>query len=200
MELMTSWDDGYIADTQIARLLTKYKLPGRFFIPNNCRLLPGYIHSLHTQGFTIGGHTVSHPEDLKWLIRENLIREIVDNKKWLEEIIDAPIKHFCYPSGRYGLREIEEVKNAGYETARTTLVGNIVKQVNPYKDHPTVHVRPDRKEYEGVYWLDYAKERFMAAKATGGAYFHVWGHSWEVSQFGLWEELEELFKFINENK
>ena len=35
--------------------------------------------------------------------------------------------------------------------------------------------------------------------ATGGV-FHLWGHSWEIEQFGLWKELETLLKMLAFNK
>ncbi|HEY8894839.1 MAG TPA: hypothetical protein VIM79_08480, partial [Niastella sp.] len=28
-------------------------------------------------------------------------------------------------------------------------------------------------------------------------YFHLWGHSWEISQYALWKPLEHFFKSIN---
>lgn len=29
-------------------------------------------------------------------------------------------------------------------------------------------------------------------------YFHLWGHSWELSQFSLWQSLEHFFKSLQE--
>jgi len=31
--------------------------------------------------------------------------------------------------------------------------------------------------------------------ATGGL-FHLWGHSWEIEQYGLWKELEMVLKML----
>jgi hypothetical protein len=30
-----------------------------------------------------------------------------------------------------------------------------------------------------------------------GACFHLWGHSWEIEEQGLWQKLEELLKHIS---
>lgn len=34
-------------------------------------------------------------------------------------------------------------------------------------------------------------------KKPGFNYFHLWGHSWEIEKYNLWNELEEFFNKIN---
>ena len=45
--------------------------------------------------------------------------------------------------------------------------------------------------------LDYAKEQFRIAKEKDGV-FHIFGHSWEIEKYNLWNELESFFKYIYE--
>ena len=201
----TSWDDGDKLDMKIANLLLRYDLPGTFYIPNDngtpksVQLSEDQIRELSKLGFEIGGHTYSHPEDLKQLNSEQLKNEIEKNKKWLEDLIGKKITSFCYPSGRYNNNVINAVKRAGYEEARTTIVGSISHPEDSFRIKTSVHVYPDRKEYLGTDWLQFAKKLFDDAKRIKG-YYHIWGHSWEIDKYDLWKGLEELFKYISKGR
>lgn len=197
--IISSWDDGKIEDLQIIELLKKYQLSGIFFLSNvGLELSIKQIKEI-SKDFEIGGHTVSHPPDLKLLSERQLREEIKVNKVFLEEIIGKELKWFCYPKGRYNQLAIDILKECGYKYARTTLVGNTDFSKDDYRITTSVHVYPHRKEYEGQNWLDYAKKQFDIAKEKKGV-FHVWGHGWEVERYSLWKELEELFIYINKNK
>jgi len=37
-------------------------------------------------------------------------------------------------------------------------------------------------------------ELYLQRVVEKGGVFHVWGHSWEIEQPGLWGQLEEIFK------
>jgi len=63
---------------------------------------------------TIGSHTVTHPI-LPNCTNDELRFEIIESKKIIEQIISKPINSFSFPNGDYGSREIEYVKQAGYE-------------------------------------------------------------------------------------
>ena len=207
MKIITSWDDGNKLDFKIAELLKKYDLPGIFFIPNSSphtNIGADGIKKLSDMGFEIGGHTKTHPRDLKQLSKKQQIDEICFNKGWLAGLVTQDIDWFCYPRGRYNDITVDIVKSF-FKYARTTLVGynqsNLKHPGNsPYRHHPTIHVRPDRKEYQGTPWLEYAKKMFdhcmIGWKNGADIYYHVWGHSWEIEKYGLWDELEELFKYI----
>ena len=194
MKIFTSWDDGLIYDIELAELLRKYKIPAVFYIPTCCDLIPDMIRGL-SKDFEIGGHSKTHPADLKNLDDELLYQELNDNRKWLEYLTGKKITKFCYPRGRYNDRVIKIVKKAGFKEARTTVIGSIYPALDPFKTPTTVHCF-QRKEYEGVPWLDYAKQKYLEAKALEGSVFHLWGHSRELFLDDGWSKLEEFFKFI----
>ena len=199
MQIISSWDDGSKEDFRIAGLLKKYKLSGIFFIPNATELTESQIKELSVD-FEIGGHTIHHPSDIKLLSIHDQAKEISVNKQWLERIIDKKIDWFCYPRGRYNDDTIKLVKASGFKYARTTLVTHIEPADDSYKTHTTIHVYPERAEYGGRNWLEVAKELFDRAKRIENSVYHVWGHGWECSKYNLWDELEELFKYMKENK
>lgn len=200
MKILTSWDDGSKLDMKIADLLIKYELKGIFFIPTiPCELSIDEIKQL-SYNFDIGGHTTSHPSDIK-ILTDKLVREEVgDNKDWLESIIGKKIEWFCYPKGRYNEKTIEIIKEVGFKYARTTFVGNTDECENHYRIHPSVHVHRSRTEYDGKPWLHYAIEQYKIAKNKENSYYHIWGHSWEVEKQSLWGELEELFIYIKNDR
>lgn len=200
MKLMTSWDDGAKSDLKLAQLLKSYQLPGIFFLPNaGLQLSLAEIRELALD-FEIGGHTVSHPHDMKDLVYEDLVAEIWNNKMWLETVSGQMLEWFCYPRGRYDDRVIKAVQESGFKYARTTLQGvTDWDESNPYRIHTSVHVYDYKPEYGDKTWLEYAKGVFLTAKEKDG-YFHLWGHSWEIDRQQLWGELEELFKFIHEHR
>ena len=199
MKIFTSWDDGHIEDLRLAEMFKSYSLPAIFFLSNaGLELSISNIENL-SKDFEIGGHTTSHPSDIKIIPKEYLENDIKANKQYLEDIIRKPIDWFCYPRGRYNQETIDVVKDAGYKYARTTLVGHTNLNEDSYRIHTTVHAHPHRQEYQGKNWVEYAKEKLLEAKLKNG-YFHLWGHSYEIEKFSLWNELEQLLKFIYEHK
>ena len=198
-KFITSWDDGDKMDLGLAAMLKQFNIPAIFFIPTTTKLSEDNIKML-AKNFTIGGHTVNHPEDLKQLCGKKLRYEVRANKKWLEGIIKKEIEWFCYPSGRYDQTTINAVKDAGFKYARTVLVMNTDQPQDDYRIATSIHVYPHRKEYGGRPWLEVAKELWEKAKSKDNGVFHLWGHSLEISKFNLWNELEEFFEYIQKDK
>jgi len=174
-------------------------LPGIFYIPTNAELNSQDIRFIGDH-FEIGGHTASHPADMKLLSDADLYSEIVENKGFLESVIGRPITSFAYPKGKYDQRVVDAVAAAGYKGARTVDVGNILSAEDPYRTRPSFHIQPNRKEYGGMNWLCWGKDLFAKALEVEDSVFHIWGHSWEVDQYGLWNELDAFFADIKETQ
>jgi peptidoglycan/xylan/chitin deacetylase (PgdA/CDA1 family) len=73
-------------------------------------------------GHDIGSHTTTHPK-LTELTLEAAREEIVASKKRLEDMFGRPVRHFCYPGGKWNDALREVVAEAGYATACTTQFG-----------------------------------------------------------------------------
>ena len=193
MRVITSWDDGSRHDLKLAKLLTKHKIPATFYISGNTDLTNIEIIEL-SRIFNIGGHTETHPQDLKRLDTDRLNGEIRFNKDNLERIIRRKITDFAYPRGRYNAQVLEAVQAAGFKTARTTVVGHTTATKGPYRLPTTAHVYPSKPEYGGRSWSKYA----WNLMERGGDFIHIWGHSWEIEKFGLWEELDLFLSHLRE--
>jgi peptidoglycan/xylan/chitin deacetylase (PgdA/CDA1 family) len=68
-----------------------------------------------SKDFEIGGHSKTHPADLKNLEDELMYQELHDNKKWLEYLTGKKLTKFCPPRGRYDDRVIGIIKKAGFK-------------------------------------------------------------------------------------
>lgn len=67
----------------------------------------------------IGGHTCSHPGDLKSLPRDEQERELVDSKTILEEKLGHPVPFLAYPVGSADAQTVALAKAAGYTMSFT---------------------------------------------------------------------------------
>jgi peptidoglycan/xylan/chitin deacetylase (PgdA/CDA1 family) len=71
---------------------------------------------------TIGSHTMTHPH-LPTLTDAEAHREIAESRNIIQSQLNAPVDFFCYPSGNFGLREMQLVKAAGYAAAVSVAPG-----------------------------------------------------------------------------
>lgn len=206
LKVALSFDDNCKGNLELADLLVLHDFRATFYLANcpakGCHPLDVEdIKGLSTLGFEIGGHTVSHPPDLKELNDSELDFEICRNKIWLEGIIDKPINKFCYPRGRHDEHVRAAVKRAGYESARTTVVDQFYNHTgDPFQVPTTVHCF-QRTEYNDEYWFTYAKRRFddalAASKLTSDdVVYHLWGHQWEIDKNNEWEQFRALIQYI----
>jgi len=215
----TSWDDGYALDVRIAELLEKYNMQGTFYVPirnkEHSVMNAATLNNLSGR-FEIGGHTVNHIY-LTTLNKEDARTEILECKIMLENRIGKKVDAFCYPGGKYSQRDIDCVKEAGFLFGRTTRLLHTSTKLNPplmdtsvqvYNHSSFVLMRHCLKNtfilpiiqnlmfYKGNKNFNKLAESLISSMLTTGGVFHLWGHSWEIEQFGLWKELEMLLKLL----
>ncbi len=211
IKIITSWDDGDQLDLQLGDLLMKYSIPAVFYVaPEHCQLLATQIRMLSNSGpqgcltckdkgglFEVGAHTLTHPMDLKLLSDSDAMKEIAGSKTALEQITGKSITKFCYPRGRFNARIKEIVKGTGLKEARTTKVMNTSFPEDLFETDPSIHVHPDRKEYKGLSWHEMGDVLFNNVLDNGGR-FELWGHSWEIEKYNMWEFLEDFLAYMDD--
>ena len=217
----TSWDDGDRNDLRVAELLKARGLAGTFYIPihpdrSDPTLGHAELRSLVADGFEIGGHGLSH-RSLPDLARGELRREVQDSKRILEDVLGSPVRMFCYPRGRYNREAIRALREAGYEGARTTRMlrfdGAFERFEMPvslqcYPHTRTAYLKNIAKAgsialLPGYFrrfgqlrnWVDLGKSIFDQVLQVGGIW-HLYGHSWEIDEFGLWGELTRMLDYV----
>ncbi|MEW6727836.1 MAG: polysaccharide deacetylase family protein [Pseudomonadota bacterium] len=73
-------------------------------------------------GMEVGAHT-RHHVDLSALPDDEARIEIQQSRSELESTIQAPVRHFCYPYGRFLPQHVDMVRTAGFATAVTVRRG-----------------------------------------------------------------------------
>lgn len=173
---------------------------------------------------TIGAHTLTHPR-LTRISEEHATEEIHGSKRWVEEVTGNPCTMFCYPYGAVNLGVRTIVEQAGFSGARTTkdlefsstdsFLQPVTLQIFPFPWRRRMKLGwktidffgPLRARYPRLRklktpygamgsWLALAKYLYRYAKETNQPFLHLYGHSREVEKYGMWGELEEFLKFV----
>ena len=217
----TSWDDGHPCDLRLAAALAERSLPATFYVPlagedGKPVLRAEALRPLLGQGFEIGAHTMSH-RILPGLPDKELSREVRGSKQTLEEQLGVEVRMFCYPPGRYDRKVVDYVQQSGFEGARTTRMLAHTLRFSRFEmptslqayPHPPVYylknlgkcrdlagIRRYVKEYLLCKsWVEVGKKLFNEVLRRGGIW-HLYGHSWELEEFELWGELEEMLDYV----
>lgn len=195
----TSWDDGNKLDLKLAELLAKYGIRGTFYpSPGSKKFsLPDYELKQLAQFHEVGAHTVSHPH-LTRIVLDEAVKEIKDSKKYLEDLLKKEVKMFCYPYGEFDETVKNAVKEAGFLGARTVEESVINLPRDFFEFGTAIHVYPLSfwRNLRFFKWSGFAKKLFGRALKDGEVY-HLWGHSWEIEKYGMWQDLEEILKYIS---
>lgn len=216
----TSWDDGHSLDLRTAGLLARHGIKGTFYAPVNYNkrqvLTSSELHELRSMQMEIGSHTVSHPV-LTQLRAEDIFREMRESRERLEQLLGEPVTSFCYPKGKFNATAVSLVSKAGYRLARTTVEFRQETGFDPARMPvscqffpQTRRVRVKHALQEGNWkglaeWLAPLRAENDLLRLTRllfdrvmdkGGIFHIWGHSWQLEDFGLWGKLEELLSYV----
>ncbi len=212
----TSWDDGHVLDLKLASLMKRYGIAGTFYIaPENSEIPPAKRLNQKSvaalaKDFEIGAHTMTHPR-LTEVDDARAEHEIRKSKEVLERWVNAPIKSFCYPAGKYSRKHERMVGESGFALARTTKRFSFGEDSDRYALPTTVHTydhwsdawhiarfaRFNPLRFFRFYrrWDTLAIALFDRALKKGGI-FHIWGHSWEIEARNEWDRLERVFRHI----
>ena len=220
LKLSFSWDDGAVEDLKLLPLCEKYAIPSMLFIPNENRegravLSADNIKAVRSGLTTIGAHTEHHTY-LTEIPLSDVWKEVINNKKYLEDILNEPIENFSFPGGRVNRRIYDIIKNE-FVTLRTadTMSSSLQKNVI----RPTFHFYPRGKKsllinafrhkdallplcmkkiFETNDYFELLKMIIeIAAESNKEFFMHIWGHSWEIERYDLWQELEKMFSWIH---
>jgi peptidoglycan-N-acetylglucosamine deacetylase len=197
LKILTSWDDGSRYDIRLAELLLKYNLPAVFFIPTNHELGHEELKFI-ADNFELGGHTTTHPEDLKRLTPPCQFDEIQANKDYLEQFTKYNLRWFAYPGGKGDQTTEEMVRKAGFLYGRGTEV-NYWGEINilDFKVHTSLFLSKE-KNYLDDYFVWFMDR--LGGHIMNKGVIHIWGHSADFERDNMWDEVEDLFKFISNLK
>ncbi len=184
-----SYDDGNINDERLVALFNKYGVKGTFHL-NSSRLKKRdegkeYFRNLY-KGHEISCHTYDHIKS-EWMTDASMISQVLEDRKYLEEIAEYPVIGMSYPFGTYSKDTIDIMKKCGIVYSRTTRGEKRFRMPDDFMEwHPTCHHD----------LADEVVDRFIAAFDVywGDPLLYIWGHSYEFKAEEDWAKMEELLK------
>lgn len=220
MKIAFSWDDGALDDLHLMELHRKHAIPGMFFVPTENKedravLSKEQIALSASDLISFGGHTQHHTY-LTSIPIQRVEEEIRENKVFLEDVLGQEINHFCLPGGQYNQEILSNVYQQ-YETCRTA--DTMAFSAREKLLIPTFHFYPRglksivgnsfrHRNYSygfkalssiGNNYFDLLRILTDEAVANNEEHIMIWGHSWELEEYDLWNELDSYMAYIKTN-
>lgn len=191
--LTMSYDDGQIHDLRLIEIFNKYGIKGTFHLNAGSLGKPGMVTKEDVQKYYVGHevscHMLTHPFPDR-IPDIEIINEILEDRKILEETCGYIIRGMSYPFGRYNENAINILRSCGIEYARTTGQGCTTPPENFMKWDSTCHHSGD---------IFGKLENLATNRWTPLGILYIWGHSYEFPQVeGAWERMEEFCKRAQE--
>ena len=193
--LTLSYDDGKIEDRRLVDILNENGIKATFNV--NSGLVNDHFDEYYKEripmeeyrdlykGHEVAVHTVTHPTIAR-CPKEQMIRQIIEDRRALEEVMGYTVRGCAYPNGSYSDEVVDALKACGIRHARTVRsTGEFYLPEDFLRWHPTCH-----HNFEG---LDNLKKEFLALKKTQYLYiFYLWGHSYEFEVNNNWHVIESF--------
>lgn len=204
LNIIQSWDDGVVDDIRLAELFRTYRAKASFNLNPGLhgssrghgwmfgskevlRLARSELDATYA-GFEIANHTMTHPE-LKHLSVADLVGEIADARKMLQDWFGQQVDGFCYPYGRANQDAQRFIEATGHTFARDALELDAVTPGPAFRlVHPHCHFTAPE------FWDLYEKAK------EDSDYFFFWGHSYELVDEAMWKEMENTIARLSADK
>ncbi|ORX23081.1 polysaccharide deacetylase [Thermoanaerobacterium sp. PSU-2] len=191
--LTMSYDDGQVYDRKLVEIFNKYGIKGTFNLNSGMFDSEPYVSKEEIkklyEGHEVAVHTVDHPY-LTLISKEELVYQIMEDRKNLEALVGYQVRGMAYPFGDYSHALAKELKSFGIEYSRTVNSTRSFRIPNDFLEwHPTCHhdqnVIGKLNDFKNVP----AWEQMPL--------FYVWGHSFEFERNGNWDLIEEFCKMAS---
>ena len=193
-----TYDDGILQDVCFVALLNKYGIKGTFNL--NSQLMEQEFEWVHPNGMTvkrlsksavrhlydgheIAAHTLTHPF-LNDKTEVELLWEIGEDKRRLEELFGREVAGFGVPFHFYDEKIARCVQNCGFEYGRNSeLTHNYSPWQDPYYWSCGVfHLEPVLDDYVDGF--------FHTAEEL--ALCQIVGHAYDLDAENMWEKMENI--------
>lgn len=195
-DLIIQIDDYHDKNFELARLISDHGFKATFFINTLPIGAEDQVITLDKMGMEVGGHTMTHPKDIKLLPIDEARGDIEGGKSMIESWTFKPCKTFAYPSGRYSDETVRLVQESGFESARGTHVF-ATEYDDIFRMKTTLHMFDGRREYKGKRWDSFVKKYWDHCMENGG-YFLIWGHAFELMREEGFTRFRNFLTFAQE--
>jgi peptidoglycan/xylan/chitin deacetylase (PgdA/CDA1 family) len=143
--IIITFDDGFMSNYLYAfPILKKYGMTATIFMTVDVEaenfkkyqavdapLTKAQLKEMSESGICIESHSMTHPY-LSSLSTEAVRWELLESRRFLESLLQKPIKFIAIPSGAYDHRVKSLVRETGYEAAFCMLKGTNHRRSDPY--------------------------------------------------------------------
>ncbi len=206
--LTFSFDDGTVEDRRLIALFDRYGLRGTFNlnsgkfgvrreivhegIPVHHYVIEQEEAKTLYQNHEVAAHTVHHPNLVK-ISREEVIHEVADDCRALEELTGQQTLGMAYPgAGLYYTQEVADIirENTQIRYARGCKNHHTFKlPENLMLWEPTCHQNDSQL-------LELGRAFVQADASEEDLLFYVWGHSFEFEKFKSWDLFERFCEMM----
>lgn len=214
--LTMSYDDGKIYDRRLVEIFNRYGIRGTFNLngglcmDNSVRIPPTEWQELY-RGHEVAAHTLTHPT-IDRCPDAQIISEMLEDRKFLENVMGYPVRGIAYPNGSCNRRIKEIAKMIGFAYGRTVndsfamvhathLAGADSQGQVPIGDETGFALPEDFLAWKATCHhkhnlLQYGKTFKELFKKQYLYLMYVWGHSYELEENDGWQLMEEFCRMI----
>ncbi|SNX54665.1 polysaccharide deacetylase family protein [Thermoanaerobacterium sp. RBIITD] len=190
--LTMSYDDGQVFDRRLVEIFNKYGIKGTFNLNSGKFDTEPYVSKEEIKelyrGHEVAVHSLNHPY-LTLIPPEELVYQIMEDRKNLESLVGYHVRGMAYPYGDYNDIVLNSLTSFGIEYSRTVKSTKSFRIPNNFLEwHPTCHHDQNL--------LDKCKEFKNISEWEQMPLFYVWGHSFEFERNNNWREIEEFCKMV----
>lgn len=209
--LTMSYDDGKIYDKKLIDIFNKYGVKGTFHInagllDTDGRIKSNELKSLY-ENHEIAAHGFTH-QSLGITPKENIIYNIMEDRKKLESLLKYPVRGMSYPNGSYNNQTIECLKSCGIEYCRIieTYSGteNFFSSNKKSRWHgfdvPNNFFTWKATCHHDENLIEIGKSFLEQSRKNRPYLMYVWGHSIEFEKNNNWNLIKEFCKMVSQNK
>ena len=140
--LTMSYDDGKLEDRRLVSIFNKYGIKGTFHLNSGLEMdtrIPTSEYQELYKGHEVSCHTLTHPTIARCPM-EQVVSQVLDDRKNLEAIMGYPVRGLSYPNGSYSKEIINALPSLGIRYARTvTSTMSFAMPENFLEWNPTCH-------------------------------------------------------------
>ena len=204
--LTLSYDDAVVQDIRLINILDKHGIKATFnvntgqYLPEDTTRERYYgrmklseaVELYKNSGHEVAVHGLNHPL-LHYLKTDELLVEILEDRKNIEKQYGTLARGMAYPYGKYNDEVISCLEKCGICYSRTTKTTEKFEfPKNWLALDPTCHHKNPRLMELAK---NFAEENIRAASGSIRL-FYVWGHSYEFRTEADWERMEEFCKKV----
>ena len=200
-----TFDDGITQDIRFVEMMNKYGLKGTFNLnsglmenefewTHKCglvikRLPKSSVVDLY-KGHEIASHTLTHPF-MNEMSEDEIMHELVEDKKNLEELFGCEILGFAIPFDYYSELIKNCAKKCGFEYSRMSEERYSYEPPSDYFNWAagTYHVMPGFEKF--------VEEFFEIDEEL--ALCQIVGHAYDLDTKDMWEKYEDILKRVSED-